>query len=111
MGDLLPNPCADCLGIVNDAREFALWVSPHILECVASVLVEPQGFKWDVNRTEEFVSVIVEITDALEGGVIEPDIRVTDCRDYEDNRILELALAASGPGSWSGGAGSAPLRA
>ena len=25
------NPSADCLGVVNDAAEFALWLSPHIL--------------------------------------------------------------------------------
>ena len=26
------NPFADSLGIINDAAEFALWLSPHILD-------------------------------------------------------------------------------
>ena len=25
------NPSADCLGVINDAAEFALWLSPQIL--------------------------------------------------------------------------------
>ena len=28
------NPSADCLGVVNDAAEFALWLSPQILPAV-----------------------------------------------------------------------------
>jgi len=24
------NPAADCIGVINDATEFALWLSPHI---------------------------------------------------------------------------------
>ena len=34
------NASADCLGIVVDAAEFALWLSPHILDNTARVLVE-----------------------------------------------------------------------
>jgi hypothetical protein len=32
------NPSADCLGVVNDAAEFALWLSPHILANTGRVL-------------------------------------------------------------------------
>lgn len=86
------NAYADCLGIVNDAREFALWLSPHILTNVVRVLIEPdQGFDWDLGMAEDYVALLVEIAEASAGGVVEPSVRVTDCDDYEDNRILEVA--------------------
>ena len=31
------NPCADCVGIIVDAAEFALWLSPHILANIRRV--------------------------------------------------------------------------
>jgi putative PIN family toxin of toxin-antitoxin system len=88
------NPFADCLGIANDAVEFSLWLSEHVLVNVVRVLVDPKGFEWDLARAEEYAALLVEITEASGGEVVEPEIRVQDCEDYEDNRILELALAA-----------------
>jgi predicted nucleic acid-binding protein len=88
---------ADCVGIVNDAIEFSLWLSPHVLTNIERVLETPEadgGFEWDPEPIEEYLSVLVEIAEASGGGVLEPDEAVTDCDDYEDNRILELALAA-----------------
>jgi len=88
---------ADCVGIANDAVEFSLWLSPHVLTNIERVLETPEaggGFEWDPEPIEEYLSVLVEIADASGGGVLEPDEAVTDCPDYEDNRILELALAA-----------------
>lgn len=89
------NPYADCVGIANDAREFSLWISAHILQNVVWVLADPEGFGWEVERAEEYARLLVEIAEASDGGVVEPDVRVSDCADYEDNRILELALACS----------------
>lgn len=89
------NPCADCLGVANDAREFTLWLSEQVLVNVLRVLGE--GFGWDPERAEEYARILVEIAEASGGGVVEPGTRVPDCSDssdYEDNRILELALAA-----------------
>jgi len=88
---------ADCVGIANDAVEFSLWLSPHVLTNIERVLETPEadgGFGWDPEPIEEYLSVLVEIAEASGGGVLEPDEAVTDCPDYEDNRILELALAA-----------------
>jgi hypothetical protein len=34
----LGQPCADCLGMINDAAEFAVWLSPHILANTGRVL-------------------------------------------------------------------------
>ncbi len=88
------NSFADCVGIVNDAREFALWLSDHVLVNVARVMTDADAYGWDADTTEEYISLLVEIAEASGGGVIDPDVRVTDCPDFEDNRILELALAA-----------------
>jgi len=38
------NPAADCVGVINDAAEFALWLSPHILGNTRRVLVE--HYEW-----------------------------------------------------------------
>lgn len=88
------NPAADCIGIVNDAREFSLWLSKHILLNIARVLVDPgEGFGWGPDAAEEYLELLMEIASASGGGIAEPQDRVTDCTDHEDNRILELALA------------------
>lgn len=87
---------ADCLGIANDAEEFGLWLSPHVLTNIERVLLAPLGqggFGWSPDRVEDYLAVLVEIAAASGGGVVEPTVLVTDCPDYEDNRILELALA------------------
>jgi predicted nucleic acid-binding protein len=83
------NPFADCLGIVVDAAEFGLWLSPHILDNTARVLAE--GLKWDVGVIEKFVSLLVEIADHSRAGVVDPPATVRDRPDWEDNRILDLA--------------------
>ena len=84
------NPFADCLGIVVDATEFALWLSLHILDNTGRVLVE--GLKWPGDRTEQYLSVVVEVADHSGGGVVDPPPTVLDCRDHEDNRILDLVV-------------------
>jgi predicted nucleic acid-binding protein len=87
------NSFADCVGIANDAREFSLWLSEHILENVVDVLTDPNdGFGWETEVAEEYVNVLWDIAEASGGGVTEPRERVSDCSDFEDNRILELAL-------------------
>jgi len=87
---------ADCVGIANDASEFSLLLSPHVLTNIERVLGAPEadgGFGWDPEPIEEYLTVLVEIAEASGGEVLEPHEAVTDCHDYEDNRILELALA------------------
>lgn len=83
------NPYADCLGIVVDAAEFGLWLSPHILDNTARVLTE--GLKWVGDKVELYLAVLAEVADHSGGGVVDPPATVHDCRDYEDNRILDLA--------------------
>jgi len=84
------NAFADCLGVAVDAAEFALWLSPHILDNTARVLVE--GLKWPADRVEEYLTVLLEVADHSGGGIVDPPAVVTDGRDHEDNRILDLVV-------------------
>ena len=90
------NPAANVVGILNDGREFGLWLSEHILANVLRVLTgnPPNGFGWETDRAEEYVGLLIEIADASGGGLITPAETVADCRDHEDNRILECAAAS-----------------
>ena len=73
---------------MNDCREFALWLSPHILTNTARVLAEA-GVSDEVVR--DYVDILTEISDESGGGVLDPGRSVFDCDDYEDNMILDLA--------------------
>lgn len=90
------NLAANVVGILNDAREFSLFVSEHILANVLRVLTgrPPDGYGWSIEAAEEYVAVLVEIAEASGGGVVEPAETVSDCMDFEDNRILECALGS-----------------
>ena len=87
---LVGNLAANCLGIINDAQEFSLWLSPHVMTNVARVLAE---LGWSRDRAFDYLQLLAEVAEASGGGVVEPEIHVDDCPDHEDNRILELALA------------------
>ena len=90
------NHAANVVGILNDAREFGLFLTDHILANVARVLVGPPrvGYGWSLDRVKDYVVLLAEIAEASGGGVIEPSVTISDCPDYEDNRILECAAAS-----------------
>lgn len=88
---LVGNLSANCLGVVNDAEEFSLWISPHVMRNVLRVLAV---LDWSRDKVLDYLQVLREIADRSGGGVIEPVVQVDDCADFEDNRILELALAS-----------------
>ncbi|MGD0240493.1 MAG: PIN domain-containing protein [Streptosporangiaceae bacterium] len=84
------NPCADCVGIIVDAAEFALWLSPHILGNVSRVLEDL--FKWEPQQAEAYVALLSEAAEHSGGGLLRDVPRtVHDCPDHEDNLILDLA--------------------
>ncbi len=91
------NLAANVLGILNDAREFALSVSEHILVNVVRVLTAapPDGYGWELAPAQDYVEVLVDIADASGGGVARPSVTISDCEDHEDNRILEAAAAGN----------------
>lgn len=84
------NACADCVGIIVDAAEFALWLSPHILANVKRVLEDL--FKWDQAQADDYLDIITAAAEHSRGGVLENVPRtVHECPDHEDNLILDLA--------------------
>jgi predicted nucleic acid-binding protein len=83
------NPFADCLGIGNDAAEFGLWLSPHILENTVRVLSTVVGTPKE--EAADYSDILIELADASGGGVLIPPRTVHDCPDHEDNLVLDLA--------------------
>ena len=83
------NPFADCLGIINDAAEFALWLCPHILANTVRVLSTVVGTPKE--ETDAYQEILIEMAEASGGGVLDPPRTVHDCRDHEDNLVLDLA--------------------
>jgi len=83
------NPAADCVGVVNDAREFALWLSPHILENTVRVLHDRA--EWSKEDAEAYARILMRLADHSGGGTLVPPRTVHDCPDFEDNLILDLA--------------------
>ena len=83
------NPAADCVGVVNDGREFALWLSPHIVSNTARVLAEAGVGDAEI---KEYVAILDEIAEYSGGGVLKPVRTVHDCTDHEDNLVLDLAV-------------------
>lgn len=82
------NPAADCVGVANDGREFALWLSPHILSNTARVLA---AAGYGDTQIEAYIATLDEIAESSEGGVLKPARTVHDCADHEDNLVLDLA--------------------
>ena len=85
------NKSAGCLGVINDAAEFALWLSPHILANTGRVLA--RVLKTPGEEIDEYLQVLAEMAEASGGGITEPPQTVSDCPDWEDNWILDLAAA------------------
>jgi len=84
------NPSADCLGIIVDAAEFALWLSPHILSNVDKVLTDL--FKWAAADVEAYLAALIAAAEHSGGGIVTDVPRtVSECPDHEDNLILDLA--------------------
>jgi len=84
------NAAADCLSIAFDADDFRLFASPHILVNLIRIL-RRAGLK--ESTTREVVDAIVELIDLTGGAVVDPPRAVFDIADYEDNLILDLAVA------------------
>lgn len=85
------NPNADCLSIAFDAEEFAVWSSPHVLTNTARVLGELGISEKVVNA---YIDAILDVIEASGGQVVEPPRVAFDSGDFEDNLILDLAVAA-----------------
>jgi hypothetical protein len=75
------NPRADCVGVINDAAEFARWLSPHILanagRVLAMVLKAPDA------EVDEYLQVLAEMAEASGGGITDPPQTVGDRPGWE----------------------------
>ncbi len=60
------NPYADCLGIIVDAAEFALWLSPHILGNTTRVLQEE--LKWEPTTADAYLDLLARVASNSGGG-------------------------------------------
>lgn len=84
------NPSADCVGIIVDAAEFALWLSSHITANVDRILGDL--FKWAKPEIDSYLEAVIGAAEHSGGGVLaEVPRAVHDCPDHEDNMILDLA--------------------
>ena len=82
------NPAADCLGVIVDAAEFALWLSPHICDEIRRVLIDVLA--WEPEQADTYLDVVKAVAHHSGGGLIDPPHTVGDCPDWEDNFVLDL---------------------
>jgi predicted nucleic acid-binding protein len=76
------------LAILNEVLEFELWLSKHLVEGTARVL--RRAFSFTGGEAAAYSAFLRSVTSRA-GGVVEPNVRVSECEDWEDNRVLELA--------------------
>lgn len=82
------NASADAVSLALDRELFRVFLSPHIINHVAKVLVS-QGLSEDsVSRVLEAVTDIAHFSG---GAVVEPERIALQSYDFEDNFILDLA--------------------
>jgi len=65
------NPAADCIGIVAEPGEWALWLSDDLLlAAVQTLLDKDKGLGWAPTEVRRYVTVVQEIADASGGGTV-----------------------------------------
>ena len=84
------NAAADCLSLAFDADDFRLYESPHIIRNLTRILAELGLSDRLIERYLDMVSEIVEVSG---GEVVDPPRQCFDVADFEDNLIVDLALA------------------
>jgi predicted nucleic acid-binding protein len=79
------------LAILNEGLEFEIWLSEHLIAGTLRVLTA--AFSWTKAEVEQYRAFLESMAERA-GGIAEPTVRVNDCADWEDNRVLELAETA-----------------
>lgn len=65
------NAAADCLGIVAEPREWALWLSGDLLELVARILLDADhGLGWRNDHVGRYLEVLHDVAWTSGGGVV-----------------------------------------
>jgi predicted nucleic acid-binding protein len=84
------NPSADCAGIIVDAAELSLWLSPHITSSIERVLTDL--LKWAPVEADAYLTALLSAAEHSGGGIVTDVPRtVHDRPDHEDNLTLDLA--------------------
>jgi putative PIN family toxin of toxin-antitoxin system len=81
---------ADCISLAPDAETFRLFASPHILRNLTRLLI---AAPLPEDLAKRWVAEVVDIIDETGGGIVQPERRVFDIADHEDNLIMDLAVA------------------
>src|SRR5262249_12366769 len=90
------NASADCLGVIADAAEFALWLSPHIVTNIDRILA--QLFKWAQPQIDAYLRAVGMAAEHSGGGIVADVPRtVHDCPHPAGHPILHLAPEVGGP--------------
>jgi predicted nucleic acid-binding protein len=84
------NPASDCLSLIFDAEEFALYSSPHIIRNTVRVLVQKAGVSEEAARA--YIEAITEMIGWSGGAIVDPPRTVHEVHDFEDNLILDLVV-------------------
>ena len=81
---------ADCMSLALDAEGFRLYASPHILRNITRLLI---AAPLPEDLAKRWVVELVDIIEDTGGGIVEPPRAVFDVADFEDNPIMDLAVA------------------
>ena len=85
------NWAADAISLAFDGQDFKLFTSPHIMRNLVRVLKLRLGVP--DRRIEMALLAVTEIVHQSGGSIVEPRRHTSEIRDYEDNLILDLAVA------------------
>lgn len=83
---------ADCLSLAFDAESFELFSSPHVLANIVTVLSR-HGYSDEL--VTKYLDLIVDVIEFSGGAVIDSPGRDWGIGDFEDNRLLDLAVGAN----------------
>ncbi len=85
------NWAADAISLAFDGEDFKLFTSPHIMRNLVRVLKTRLGVQ--DQRIEMTSLAVTEIVHQSGGSIVEPKRHTAENRDFEDNLILDLAVA------------------
>ena len=82
------NASADCLSLALDDEDFELYCSPHILLKTTRVLRDELSI--EAKRVGAILTGFTEIIYCTGGSIVDPERKILDQKDFEDNLILDL---------------------
>lgn len=93
------NSAADCLGIVAEPAEWALWLSDDLLLAAVQVLLSPQaGLGWNPHEVRRYVGVLRDIARSSGGRLVARTPSVLGSQaDLPLRAALDVAAVATAP--------------